>query len=62
MTEQMGQRIYVIPLHCPCNFSVRAELFQSEKKIFNADSCVTFPPSWRAQLIGSLEGPRNLHF
>lgn len=32
MTEQMGQRIYVIPLHYPCNFSVRAELFQSEKK------------------------------
>ena len=50
MTEQ---RICVNPLHYPCNSSVRVELFQR--------ICVTFLPSWRAKLTGSLKGPRNLH-
>lgn len=51
MTEQ---RICVNPLHYPCDSSVRVELFQRIH--------VTFLPSWRAELIGSLEGPRNLRF
>ena len=44
MTEQ---RICVNPLHCPCNSSVRVELFQRIG--------VTFLPSWRAKV------PPNAH-
>ena len=44
------QRIYVNPLHHLCNSSVRVELFQRIR--------VIFLPSWRAELVGSLEGPR----